>query len=108
MLDMKEIDAAIAELESTKTNFSNCSKLATLYTVREHAGRADRAYETSYSTAAPPETRETGRYGDSEFLRAVENKDMGSAWKVMDELMDTLQVVNKRVYDNVLKKIERL
>ncbi|WP_279280006.1 hypothetical protein [Pseudoflavonifractor sp. 524-17] len=36
------------------------------------------------------------QYGDSDFLRAVSGKPPSKAWMVMDELMDTLRVVNPR------------
>lgn len=49
-----------------------------------------------------------GQYGDSDFLQAVAGKDPAATWAVMDELMETLQVVNPRAYDSVLRKINRL
>ncbi len=48
------------------------------------------------------------RCGDSDFLRAVQGKDTASAWGVMDNLMDTLKVVNQRVYESVMRKIRAL
>ena len=38
----------------------------------------------------------------------VDGKDPSAAWSVMDELMETLRVVNPRAYDSVLRKINRL
>lgn len=111
MLDINEIDTAIAELEANKTTFANCSKLATLYTVRDHADRNNRAYEAVYSRAVSPimEVPETmGRYGNSDFLRAVEGKDLSAIFNIIDELLTTLQAVNKRVYDNVMLQISRI
>lgn len=43
---------------------------------------------------------------DSDFLRAVSNVDPARAWEVMDELMDSLKVVNERVYNSVMRKLE--
>ena len=48
------------------------------------------------------------QYGGSDFLAAVSGKDQAAAWKVMDELMETLQVVNRRAYDSVMRKLDRL
>lgn len=56
--------------------------------------------------AAAPEP--TGRYGDSEFLREIEGRDMEGVLQVMDDLMDTLQVANPRVYNGVMRKIRAL
>ena len=64
-----------------------------------------------YSGAPAPVTAEpatVGEYGDSEFLLAVAEKDPAKAWTVVDELMDTLSLVNRRVYDSVLRKIKSL
>ena len=46
-------------------------------------------------------------YGDSDFLRAVARVDPARAWEVMDELMDSLKVVNERVYNSVMRKLEK-
>ena len=47
-----------------------------------------------------------GQYGDSEFLRAVSGKDPEKVWAIMDDLMDALQVVNRRAYTNVIRKLD--
>lgn len=36
MIDIKEIDDAIYELEHADTNYANCQKLASLYVVKDH------------------------------------------------------------------------
>lgn len=98
-------------MEAAQTNFANCSKLATLYTVREHAQRAGKAVMPEYSFAAAPvvaEPERIGRYGNTEFYQAIDGKSPAETWKIIDELMDTLRVVNKRVYDSIIAKINRL
>lgn len=110
MLDMNEIETAIAELEANKTTFANCSKLATLYTVRDHMTGDDRAYDAApYSRAAAPSVPErVNTYGNSEFLKAIDGKELSSIWPIIDELMQNLQIVNERVYYSVIAKINRL
>ena len=44
-------------------------------------------------------------YGDSDFLRAVSQKDPAHVWRVMDELMETLHIVEPRVYNSVMRKL---
>lgn len=100
MLDAHELTLAIAELEAREASLSTCSKLADLYTVLDHLRPAGRSVEPV--RASPVE------YGDSDFLKAVSKKDASGAWSVMDELMDTLRVVNPRVYDSVMRRIDRL
>ena len=82
MLDKAEIRAAIAKLEFDESSYSN------------------------YAVTAEPAT--VGEYGDSEFLLAVAGKDPAKAWTVIDELMDTLAMVNSKVYNSVMQKIKRV
>ena len=46
-------------------------------------------------------------YGDSDFLRAVADVSQDKAWEIMDELMDNLKIVNERVYNSVMRKLEK-
>ena len=45
-------------------------------------------------------------YGDSDFLQAVSGKDPAHVFAVMDELMDTLHIINERhiAFQEVLEK----
>ena len=108
--NLKEIEWAIQELEKEESSFPVYAKLANLYTVRnEMLGlSAPQPQIAAYSEAAGPAAERLGQYGDSDFLRAVEGKDPVKAWAVMDELMETLQVVNRRTYDSVVRKLGRL
>lgn len=100
MLNKREIDDAIAELENAKATQSKIGLLATLYTVRDHAFPE----EQGYSFAAEP----LSLAGDSDFLQAVIGKDQNSAWAVMDELMDTLMISYPRAYESIMRKIRNL
>lgn len=39
---------------------------------------------------------------------AVSGKNSTEVWAVMDELMETLQVAKPRVYESMMRKLERL
>ena len=109
MLDPKEIDIEIARLEYGESSYPAYAKLATLYTIKNQMIRTEQKQPEpvqTYSLAAAPEP--TGRYGDSEFLREIEGRDMEDVLQVMDDLMDTLQVANPRVYNGVMRKIRAL
>jgi hypothetical protein len=54
---------------------------------------------------AAPEAEVLGQYGDSEFLMAAAGKDPAKVLMVIDDLLDALQVVNRRAYDNVMRKL---
>ena len=96
MLSLDTINSDILELETQHdTTWSTCQRLAWLYVVRDHiTGQAQKQ-------PVPLEVS-----GDSDFLRAVSNVDPTRAWEVMDELMDSLKVVNERVYNSVMRKLE--
>ncbi len=108
--NLKEIEWAIHELEQEESSFPVYAKLANLYTVRNEMMGISTAQPqiSAYSEAGISASETLKQYGDSDFLRAVSGKDPAAAWSVMDELMETLQVVNPRAYDSVLRKINRL
>ena len=115
MLDAAEIRKEIARLEYEESDYKNYAKLADLYVIRKQMQEEERGdggkYVGYYSGAPTPVTAEpatVGEYGDSEFLLAVAGKDPAKAWAVVDELMDTLSLVNRRVYDSVLRKMKSL
>ena len=108
--NLKEIEWAIHELEQEESSFPVYAKLANLYTVRNEMMGISTAQPqiSAYSKVGISASETLKQYGDSDFLRAVSGKDPAAAWSVMDELMETLQVVNPRAYDSVLRKINRL
>lgn len=105
MLSLKELDAAISELERKGASLSSCAKLADLYTVRDHLLDGPQM-QAQYSNWSRQEVLDA--YGDSDFLMSIAGKPAAGVWCVMDELMETLMVVNPRVYDSVMRHIERL
>ncbi len=114
MLDEAEIRKEIARLEYEESSYPNYAKLANLYVIRDKMQGAENARDKFvgyYSGAPAPATAQpatVGEYGDSEFLLAVAGKDPAKAWTVVDELMDTLSLVNRKVYDSVLRKIKSM
>ena len=112
MLDEAEIRKEIARLEYEESSYPNYAKLANLYVIRDKMQGAENARDKFmgyYSGAPAPVTAEpdtVGEYGDSEFLLAVAGKDPAKAWAIIDELMDTLALVNRKVYDSVMRKIK--
>ena len=114
MLDKAEIRKEIARLEYEESSYPNYAKLANLYTIRRQMQEDEQSTRNiatfAYSgdpapapVAVQPDT--VGEYGDSDFLRAVAGKDPVRVWLIVDELMDTLALVNRRVYDSVMRKM---
>lgn len=104
MIDEIEIKRWIARLETEESSWTNYERLAVLYTVLNQQNDVnDKMSPMLYSAApAPVEV-----FGDSDFLRAVSAVEPSVAWAVMDELMDSLKVVNERVYNSVMRKLDR-
>lgn len=108
MIDERELQKWIARLECEDSSWGNYEKLAVLYTVMNQQQGAPAEVSEGVLPRTVADHENVGRYGDSDFLRAVEGKDLTEAWSVIDELMDTLRVVNQRVYNSVMKKLQAL
>ena len=106
----REVAAEIAIREVSDLNRQDLNDLACLYIVQDRMqGRTQpepQAYALPYSQAAGPET--AGDYGDSDFLRAVSGRDLTAVFEILDDLMETLRVVNTRAYDGVMRRIKSI
>lgn len=112
MRDIKEIEYWISKLENGESSFPNYAKLADLYAIRSQMMGTPTVFPqpqiAAYSEATGPAGETLGLYGESDFLRTVAGKDSTAAWAIMDEHMSTLQVVNPRAYEGVMRKLNRL
>lgn len=108
MLDEREINAWIARLEAEDSSWNVYERLAILYAIRGRNDQRDISPSpVMYSAAAVPADK-VAQYGDTDFLRAVAGKSPDKLWPIMDELMDSLAITNRRIYDNVMRKIDRI
>lgn len=111
MITEHDLQEAIAECQGRRhPDAATCIKLAAFYTILDHV-RGEPA--ATYSFAPSPqegrsmvEDDEVGYYGESDFLLAVETKSMRRVMAIMDELMTALAVLNPKLYDSVLRKID--
>ena len=103
MIKKEDLLEAIAECQGQKNpNANTCIKLAAYYTILNNMD-CDMANDASYSFAQDPIG--VGHIGDSDFLNKIEGKDVEEVLRIVDELMTTLQVVNPRLYDGMMRKI---
>lgn len=110
MITEKDLQEAIAECNGVRNpNANTCIKLAAYYIIQEHLfGAADRESPGGYSfspAAELPPAETVVVSGESDFAQAVTGMDPAEAWAVMDELMDTLRIVNPGLYRGVLRKL---
>lgn len=92
MFSREEIERAIRETEANADTYEDCAKLATFYEIQDHL----------YSKDMPKQIS-----GNSEFLQAVNGKG-DEVWSVLDELMETLKLINPHLYNGAMRKIAGL
>lgn len=98
MISIDEINAEIAKLEAQNQTYQTIEKLAALYTVRDHHVISERP--------APAGTAPVKVEASSPFLSLCSGEPVCEIMAVMDELMDTLQVLMPRLYDSVMRKLQ--
>ena len=107
MITEQDLQEAIAECQGQRNpNANTCIKLAAYLTIqRELYGAEDEPVIPSYSYAEPP----TLRYqSDTEFSRLIDGRDVEEVLPLFDELLDTIQVINPRLYEGFLRKLREL
>lgn len=101
MFSKSELLDAIEELEMSPATYQNAEKLATFYALYDHL----------YVRKEPMERIESinevvvDDYGDSEFLQSVMGRKADQIWMVMDELMETVKVLQPKLYQATIDKI---
>ena len=115
MITEHDLQEAIAECQGQRNpNANTCIKLAAFLTLqKEMFGKGNVALPepSGYSFAQAPEEQTgeiIGRYGSTDFLTAIEGRNTQDVFLIMDELMDTMQVLQPRIYDSVMRKLDRL
>ena len=104
MLTKAELLRAIDELEDAPPTFQNCQKMAVFYTLLNSVYGKQHT-EQSFAEKKPEEVIK--RYGDSEFLQAIEGKNPVDVWQIVDETMETLEVLQPKLYDAVIRQLSQ-
>lgn len=104
MIKETELREAIAECQGDRNpNANTCIKLAAYYTILNQMYPNEMP---TYSYAEPP--REVMFNSGSEFSEMILGKNMDDVLMVIDELMDTVQVLVPKLYRATLEKIKEL
>lgn len=108
MITEQDLLEAIAECQGVRNpKADTCIKLAAFYTILDHVREREDIPSYSYASYTTNNEDLVSYDGDSEFARAVNGMPAQEAWSLIDELMDTLQVINKGLYNAVMRKLER-
>ena len=108
MITEKDLQNAIAECQGErKPNANTCIKLAAYFTIYDHLfpQKAELTEEVPQTIFQSVDEDIIGDYGDSDFYRLIKGRKAADIWGVMNELMDTLQVINPRLYDGVMRQL---
>lgn len=111
MITEKDLQAAIAECQGERNpNANTCIKLAAFYTIRnEMFGNPEQVVEAispTYSYSGEPVETTIDYYSETEFSRMIDGRKASEVWPVIDELMSTIQAIQPRLYDGVMRKLE--
>lgn len=102
MITKKDLESAIAECQGKREpDAKTCIMLAAFYTIKREM--FDEKPEYSF---APAPTRNTIEIdSESEFARVIDGKDQSDVLPVIDELLQTLEIIQPRLYSAVLNKL---
>ena len=104
MITEQDLQEAIAECQGQRNpNASTCIKLASYYTIQDHLFGKEEVEPATYSYASG--TSEVNYNGSSEFAELVNGRDQQEVFNVLDELMETIKVINPRLYASVIRKL---
>lgn len=106
MITKRDLDEAILECEGKRNPDSNtCVKLAAFYTIRNHMFPTEEAVqpERGYSYSAGGDIEYSS---DSEFAQAIQGKTQEEVFSILDELMETVKVLNPRLYAGVMRRLQ--
>ena len=101
MVDLDIINGTIAEWEAKDLTFLVVERLAWLYIVRDNA--LMRVKEAGEEPVLMPAVAISS---GSEFMEACSKADPVKMWNVLDDLMDTIQMLNPRLYQATMDKIQ--
>lgn len=100
MIKQEDLLEAIAECQGEKNpNANTCMKLAAYYVILDHIKGEEMP---RYSYSEPP------FLSGSEFSEAMAGKNTNEVLLIVDELMETVQVLVPRLYRATIEKIKDL
>ena len=114
MITEKEVEQAIQECMRDPITGNKRAVLADLIIIQDYLfGEPTRAQEvpqpmSMQSYSAPPMEQveiyvETN--GDSEFLKAVNDKKADRAWRLMNELVEAVRILHPNMYTSFIDKV---
>ena len=100
---------AIAECQGQRNpNATTCIKLAAYYTILDNMKKESKPEDVPEPMYSYDEPKDDRYYSESEFGQIVYEREATEVLKVVDELMETLRVMQPRLYDAFMRKLSTL
>ena len=114
MITEYDLDEAIAECQGKRNpDAQTCMKLAAFYTIKMHMFGKHEPEVRMNSESVPSYSYSAGNgsvsyESDSAFGKAVYGMENDRIWPMMDELVETVRVINPKLYNAFMAKIKTL
>lgn len=101
MFSKSELLKAIDELEEAPSTFQNAEKLATFYLLYDHLYTE----QQPVNRIEPVREVTIDRYEGSDLYEAISGQNAEDVWKIINELMETLKVLQPKLYEATLERL---
>lgn len=91
-MDMHEIEDEIKRLEGQKVSYDNCTKLAVLYSIRDHH----------------QEKVNVNARASSEFIRVISGANLNQALEILDEHFEAIRMLYPKEYEAIINRLEKI
>lgn len=105
MITERELLRAIGECQQEPITSSKRGTLADLFIIHDHLFGQPMSVGYSYENKVE-NTIQTK--GDTEFLELVNGKDTEKVMAILDELMEATRVLQPRIYDQVIERVQAI
>ena len=105
MITERELLSAIDECQQEPITSSKRGTLADLFIIYDHL--FGQPYNDGYSYENKVENI-IQINGDTEFLATVNGKDTEKVMAILDELMEATKVLQPRIYDQVIERVQAI
>lgn len=106
MIQEQDLIEAIAECQGQRNpNANTCIKLAAFYTILNNMREDKKTIEQEYPSYSYSAGNTIEYESESEFGKMIKGRNTDEIMGIMDELMQTLQVVNPPLYKSVMRMI---
>ena len=98
MINLEEIEKEIQALEQQNTTYAVVERLSWLITVKN--------YLTAKNQNVLPVSTVSAK-GKSELMQIIHGMPDSDAWAVMDELVEVVKIVNPKLYNSFIQKLDK-